>query len=71
MADQRVEFKTGFLCAWTSGLSEVGQQDLRVQVASDDLVEPSVILLRVISAYIKTQERRITIGETFQYGSWN
>ena len=67
----RVEFKTGFLRAWTSGLPEVGQQDLRVQVASDDLVEPSVILLRVISAYIKTQERRITTGETFQYGSWN
>lgn len=66
-----VEFKTGFLRAWTVGLPRFGQQDLRVQVASDDLVEPSVVLLRVIAAYIKSQDRRIVDGETFQYGTWS
>ena len=50
MIDQRVEFKSEGLRAWTVGLHKVGQQDIRVQVASPELVEPSTVLLRVISA---------------------
>jgi hypothetical protein len=54
----------------TNGLATLGQSELQVEVASDDLVPDAERLLNFVVNYLRDSDRHILNGETFAYGYW-